>query len=78
MNGFEPVSEMLTIGGGAGLSETAEFLLQMGPTAAALRESPDPTLKPRVAAAVQEALAPYQTAQGIRMSSASWIVRARA
>ena len=48
-----------------------------GPTAAALREATDPTLSPRVAAAVREALAPYVTADGVRMSSASWIVTAR-
>jgi hypothetical protein len=75
---FEAVLETLTIGGGAGLDETAEFLLQMGPAAAALRDAPDPTLRPRVAAAVQEALAPYLTPQGVRMPSASWIVTASA
>ncbi len=73
---FEAVHETLTIGGGAGLDETVDFLLQMGPAAAALRESPDPSLLPRVAAAVRDALAPYVTADGIRMASASWIVTA--
>jgi SAM-dependent methyltransferase len=75
---FEDVRETLTIGGGAGLDETVDFLLQMGPTGAALRESPDPALMPRVAAAVREAVAPFVTADGIRMPSASWIVTATA
>jgi len=75
---LEPLLATLTIGGGAGLAETAEFLLQMGPAAAALRETPDPTLLPRVSTAVQEALSPYLTPQGVRMSSASWLVTARA
>jgi SAM-dependent methyltransferase len=75
---LEDVREMLTVGGGAGPEETAEFMLQMGPTAAALREAPDPTLKPRVLAAVRAALLPYATPQGIRMASACWVVTAAA
>ena len=74
---LEGVHETLSIGAGAGLDETVEFLLQMGPTGAALREAADLSLKPRVAAAVREALAPYVTPRGIRMASASWIVTAR-
>jgi len=49
----------------------------MGPTAAVLRESADPTLIPRVAASVRTALEPYVTGGRIRMPSASWIVTAR-
>jgi hypothetical protein len=49
----------------------------MGPTAAALHEAADATLRPRVAAAVRDALTPYVTEQGVRMASASWIVTAR-
>jgi len=33
---------------------------------------------PRVTAAVREALLPYQTPDGVRMDSASWVVTARA
>jgi len=73
---LEDVRETLTIGGGAGPDDTAEFMLQIGPAARALREASDPTLKPRVAAAVRDALLPYATPQGIRMGSASWIVTA--
>jgi hypothetical protein len=32
---------------------------------------------PRVAAAVREAIAPFETPQGVRMASAAWIVTAR-
>jgi SAM-dependent methyltransferase len=74
---FEDVRQTLTIGAGAGLDETVDFLLQMGPTAAALRETADLSLQPRVVAAVRDALAPYVTEQGVRMASASWIVTAR-
>jgi SAM-dependent methyltransferase len=74
---FQDVRQTLRIGSGAGIDQTVDFLLQMGPAAAALRESSDPTLVPRVAAAVREALVPYATDDGIRMPSASWIVTAR-
>jgi len=73
---FEPVHETLRVGGGGGLDATVDFLLQMGPTGRALRESADPTLVPRVAAAVRTSLEPYVTADGIHMPSASWIVTA--
>jgi SAM-dependent methyltransferase len=73
---LEPVRQTLTIGGGRDVDATVEFLLQMGPAAAALREAPDPSLKPRVSAAVREALLPYVTQAGVRMDSGSWIVTA--
>ena len=75
---LEDVRQTVTVGAGAGLDGTVEFMLQMGPAAAALRESPDPGLRPRVAAAVREAIAPYLTPQGVRMDSASWVVTATA
>lgn len=74
---FTGVDETLTIGGQLELQRTAEFLMQMGPTAVALRQVPDSeAVKDKVAAAVREALLPYQTPQGIRMASAAWIVTA--
>jgi SAM-dependent methyltransferase len=74
---FQDVRQTLRIGGGAGLDQTVDFLLQMGPAAVALRESNDPTLMSRVSAAVRESLGPYVGDDGIRMPSASWIVTAR-
>jgi SAM-dependent methyltransferase len=75
---LESVQRVLTIGAGAGLDDTVNFLLQMGPAGAALRESPDPELRPRVAGAVREVLVPYLTPQGVQMPSASWLVTASA
>lgn len=75
---LESVRTTLTIGGGQDLDATVDFVLRMGPTARALRDADDPELVPEVAAAVREALAPYATADGVRMDSASWIVTARA
>jgi SAM-dependent methyltransferase len=74
---FADLRETLTVGGGTSLDRTVEFLLQgVGPTSAALREA-DPAVRPKVAAAVREALAPFHGGAGVRMGSAAWIVTAR-
>ena len=74
--GFESVTETLTVGGGAGIDATITFLLQLGPTAAVLREVDDAT-RVKVRSAMRDALTPYLTADGVRMGSAAWIVTAR-
>jgi SAM-dependent methyltransferase len=66
---------VLTVGGTRGLDRAVEFMMQMGPTAAALREA-DPGLRATVAAAIREAIAPYDTPSGVRMSSAAWLITA--
>lgn len=74
---LEDVRVTLGIGGG-GLDQAVRFLLEgVGPASAALREA-DPAVRPRVYAAVREALAPFETPAGIRMPAAAWIVTARA
>ncbi len=73
---FEEVNDTLSVGGGADLEQTVDFLLQMGPAGAALREA-GPDARPRVAAAVREALVAYQTPAGVRMQAAAWIVTGR-
>jgi SAM-dependent methyltransferase len=73
---FEPLERTLRIGGDGGLDAAVQFLLQLGPAGAALREAgEDASL--RAAKAVREALAPHVTEQGVRMDSAAWIVTAR-
>jgi SAM-dependent methyltransferase len=73
----EDVHDMLTIGGATGLDEAVRFLLEgIGPTSAALRDA-DPAARPAVAAAVRAALAPFETADGVRMGYAARIVSAR-
>jgi SAM-dependent methyltransferase len=74
--GFEPLQHDLIIGGGNGLDATADFMLQMGPTAQAMREA-DPALRDAVFASVRQSLEPYLTERGVCMGSASWIVTAR-
>ena len=58
------------------LDATVDFALQMGPTGSALREA-DPTVVPRVRAAVRDALAPHATPAGVVLEGAAWIVHAR-
>ena len=71
----EPVNDTLTVGG-AGLDEAVHFLIEgVGPTSAALRDA-DPAARPRVFAAVREALAPFVTPEGVRMPAAAWVVTA--
>ncbi len=73
---IEPVDEVLTVGGSdANLDRAADFLLQMGPTAAIIREAGEGAAQ-KVAGAVRAALEPYHTPRGVRMSSASWVVTA--
>ncbi|MBI3770390.1 MAG: class I SAM-dependent methyltransferase [Deltaproteobacteria bacterium] len=69
--------EEIVLGGGAGVDKAVEFILQLGPTAAALREA-GPAKTAEVAAAVGEALRPYYVpGAGVRMAAATWIVSAR-
>jgi len=66
----------VAVGGPADLDATVDFVLQMGPTGAALRESGNAN-RPQVANAVRNALATYATPQGVRMPASAWIVTGR-
>jgi SAM-dependent methyltransferase len=67
----------LAVGGGE-LESAIEFLLQVGPVGALLREAAaGPELRERVAGSLREALAPFTSARGIHMPSAAWLVTAR-
>jgi SAM-dependent methyltransferase len=73
---FEPHARKLTVGAGRDLDGAVEFLLQLGPAAAALREASQEA-RARVRPAVRDSLVPYWTDGGASMDSASWIVTAR-
>lgn len=77
---FEPHERELLVGGGGSLEHAVDFLLQMGPTAAALRAAGALAESRRAAVfdAVREAIAPYAVEGGVRMPSTSWIVTALA
>jgi SAM-dependent methyltransferase len=75
---FESVAMQLIVGGSTDIDSAVEFLMQMGPTAAALRETSQQEMLERVAAAIREALLPYYVAdEGVRMDAAAWVVTAR-
>lgn len=69
-------STQLTLGPTADIDQVADFLMQMGPTAMALREA-DPEAQRRVASAMRTMLVPYQTTDGVLMPAKAWIVTAR-
>jgi SAM-dependent methyltransferase len=73
---FEPVESELSIGG-AELDSAVQFLLGIGPAAAALRDA-SREQRALVASAIREAIAPFSTPEGVRMRGATWVVRARA
>jgi len=75
---LDELNETLTVGGGgSGLDQAVDFLLQMGPTAVLLRDPANAAALPRIVPAVREALAPFHTPEGLRMPSGAWIVTAR-
>jgi SAM-dependent methyltransferase len=73
---FEAFSPDIVVAGGGGVDEVVQFMLQMGPLSAVLDETGPDDLA-RVAAAVREAVVPYEVARGVAMPSAAWIVTAR-
>jgi len=73
---FEPIDQELHIGGARGIDAAVDFILKMGPTAAALRDV-GPEKVAEVAGAVREAVRPYHGPDGVKMGGAAWIVTAR-
>ena len=65
----------LALAGGSNLEQVVDFVLQMGPVGQALRES-ETTVRANAREAVQEALEPYRTSDGVRLAGATWIVSA--
>jgi len=74
--GFEELQDTVTVAGGSDIDRTVQFLLQMGPTGAAVRAAAAGALE-AVTTAIREALQPYMTADGVRMEAAAWIVTGR-
>jgi len=74
---IEPHERSLSVGGNESLERSVDFILEMGPTGAAVRDA-KPGVLERLRAAVIEAVAPYHGEAGLSMESRSWIVSARA
>lgn len=74
----EPIDELLHIGPGATFDNVISLLLRIGPAGAALREAnAGPELVAAVRASIREAITPFDTGNGVRMPSASWLVTAQ-
>ncbi len=71
----ESLERDLLIGGGRSLDDSVEFLAQLGPAGAALREA-SATLRSAVMSEIQNAIRPFQASNGVRMPSATWIMSA--
>jgi len=79
--GFEKVAHEslkrdLLVGGGRSLDETVSFVMQLGPTGAALREADD-ELRAKVTSEIRSVIEPYHDGSGVRMPAAAWVVSAR-
>ncbi len=73
---IEPLAEEILLGGGGTLADAVEFLRYGGMGSAVLAGADDAT-QDRSVAAVRDALAPYVTAEGVRIGAAAWLVTAR-
>ena len=78
--GFEGVSvdsyeSSLRVGGGLELDACVDFLLQLGPAAAAMRQA-DATLSSAIRNSVSEAVSPFWQGDGLQMDAAVWVVSA--
>ena len=71
---IESVSEPIALG--SGIAETVEFFRATGFAQALLKDADTDTVT-RVADAIEEALVPYLTADGVRLGSKAWLVTAR-
>lgn len=62
--------------GGRSMDETVTTLMRAGPLGAAMSQA-GAALREKVASSVREALAPFETPEGVKLGSAAWIVTAR-
>ena len=73
--GHESLERDLLVGGGRSLDDTVEFLAQLGPAGAVLRDA-SAELRSNVMSEIHEAIKPFHDEGGVRMPSATWIVTA--
>ncbi len=71
---FEEAVKDVPIGVSDDLDAAVDFLFQMGPAAAAIRQARQPEKRGALTYALSDAVAPYQTPQGVHMQAAAWIV----
>ncbi len=71
---FEESIKDVPVGAGGDLDAAVDFLYQMGPAAAAIRQAGQPEKRTVLMDALRQTVAPYQTPQGGHMQAAAWIV----
>jgi len=71
----EALAARVTVGRGLGRAEILEFLVQMGPAGAAMRQAV-PEVQKRIRASVAEAVTPWLTDEGMVAEALCWVVRA--
>jgi SAM-dependent methyltransferase len=73
---FDDVHVPVVLGGGLPLDDAVAFLAEGGMGKRFLGDADEPTVA-RALAAVRAALVPYASADGVRLDSAVWLVRAQ-
>jgi len=68
-----PLAEEILLGGGGTLDDAVEFLREGGMGRAVLAGA-DEAARDRAVAAVRDALAPFVTAEGVRIGAGAWLV----
>ena len=74
---LSPREALLPLAPAGGLAEAVEFVTRVGPLARALAGL-DPALQAKIRAAVEAALRPHETAAGIALTGAVWLITASA
>jgi len=71
-----PLADAILLGGGGSLAEAVKSLRE-GSMGRAVLAGADEAAQDQVVAAVSDALAPYVTAEGVRIGTGAWLVTAR-
>jgi SAM-dependent methyltransferase len=71
----ESLERDLLVGGGRSLDESVEFVAQLGPAGAALRDA-DTALRNDIMSEIRRVIEPFHKEDGVHMPSATWIVSA--
>lgn len=73
---IEPYDDVLHVGPGGTLDASVDFATKIGPVSSLLKEVDQETLE-KVKASMREALKAFETADGVKLAFAAWLVRAR-
>jgi SAM-dependent methyltransferase len=73
---LEGVDDQLVIGGGGGIDDAVDFIAHSGIARRTFGDA-SPEARTAALAAMREALAPYATADGVRLGASAWLVTAQ-